>query len=135
MKGYLLKDVTHRIGEPVIIESHSAENAYQVIFEDDGDTGYFYAAEEESGKPLRILDMLFIYEVAAVDKKARNVKLAIVWSTDWQRVALIIGNDCYAVFDFEGHGGYNLAGFPPPNEIWTKHPRALTAEMVSGFFS
>ena len=45
MKGYLLKEQHFVAGEEIIVESNSSENNYAVVFEDDAETGYFYAVE------------------------------------------------------------------------------------------
>lgn len=134
MKGYLLKEEKIVIGEECFFESHAADNNFVVIFEDDGETGYFYAAEKHpaSGE-LSVVDMVFIYDVESILPGNRRSALAIIWSTDWQRCALVLDEVCHAVFDFGNSGGYNLAEFPPPN-LWTGHERKLTKEMVAAFF-
>ena len=43
MKGYLLKEQQFTAGEDTFIDSDSSENNYAVVFEDDTETGYFYA--------------------------------------------------------------------------------------------
>lgn len=134
MKGYLLKDQQLIIGEETFIESVSSENNYEVIFEDDTDTGYFYGAERnKETNELRVLDMLLIYDVESINKSERKVTLNIIWSTDWMRCGLILNNYCQAVFDFEKKGGYNRHSFPPP-VLWTDIERDLTDEMVTAFF-
>ena len=134
MKGYLLKEALILIGQESFFESQASDENYVVIFEDDGETGYFYAAEKHPVKgDLAVLDMVFIYDVDSVPLNERKLKLSIIWSTDWQRCALVLGDTCHAVFDFENRGGYNLAEFPPPN-LWTGHARKLTKEMVKQFF-
>lgn len=135
MKGYLLRNQAYTAGEDTFIECSSNENNYAVVFEDDTDTGYFYAVEIESatGKQ-NILDALHIYNIEEVPADQRKGIIKIIWSTDWLRCALIINNCCHAVFDFENHGGYCLSEFPPPNPIWTKGERKLTNEMVTAFF-
>jgi len=135
MKGYLLKEQSFIAGEDTFIESVSSENNYAVVFEDDTETGYFYAIElsKESGAQ-QILDAVHIYEVADIEPVKRPGQINIVWSTDWLRCALLINNYCHAVFDFANHGGYCRNGFPPPNEIWTKGDRTLTDAMVTELF-
>jgi hypothetical protein len=134
MKGYLLKEETIIIGEECHFESQASDAHYVVIFEDDGETGYFYAGEKDpSTETLSIVDMVFIYDVESIPEQEKKSRLSIIWSTDWQRAALVIGDVCHAVFDFENRGGYNLAQFPPPH-LWTGHERKLTREMVSAFF-
>lgn len=136
MKGYLLKEQDITIGEEVFIESTSSENSYAVMFEDDGESGYFYAAEKESDNTdLRILDMLHIYDVESIPDAEKKATLRILWSKDWLKCALVIDSYCHAVIDFNAQGAYNRNEFPEPNDFWTAHPRKLTDEMVAEFFS
>lgn len=136
MKGYLLKEQSFVAGELTFVESSSSENNYAVAFEDDTETGYFYAIEidKKTGEQ-QILDAVHIYEAAYIERAKRAGVINIIWSTDWLRCALLINNYCQAVFDFAHQGGYCRNEFPPPNDIWTKGNRKLTDEMVLNFFS
>jgi hypothetical protein len=135
MKGYLLKEQDFIVGEDVFIESSSSENNYAVVFEDDTETGYFYAIElnKETGAQ-QILDAVHIYEAADIEADKKPGVIKIIWSTDWLKCALLINNYCHAVFDFAGQGGYCRNEFPPPNDFWTKGERKLTDEMLTNFF-
>lgn len=136
MNGYLLREQAFTAGEDTFVESTSEENNYAVVFEDDTDTGYFYAIEVEPGSGRQnILDAVHIYNIEEVPSEYRKGILKIIWSRNWLRCALIINNYCHAVFDFENHGGYCRNEFPPPNSIWTQGDRKLTNEMVAAFFS
>ena len=134
MKGYLLKNEEIQIGAGCFIQGEAPEHAFVVVFEDDKETGYFYAAEKAATGSLSILDMLFIYDAQQVSGKEKKAKLSILWSTDWQRCGLILNNTCHAVFDFQNKAGYNITGFPPP-VLWNATDRKLTAEMVKAFFT
>ena len=135
MKGYLLREQAFTAGEDTFIDCMSSENNYAVVFEDDTDTGYFYAVEVEPGTGKQnILDALHIYNIEEVPQEQRAGKIRIFWSTDWQRCALIINDYCHAIFDFKNHGGYCRNEFPPPNSFWTKGERTLTDDMIAGFF-
>ncbi|MEO6315958.1 MAG: DUF2251 domain-containing protein [Chitinophagaceae bacterium] len=135
MKGYLLKEQDFIAGEENFIESKASENNYAVVFEDDAETGYFYAIElTPATGGQQILDALHIYEVDAIAPDKRPGAVRIIWSTDWLKCGLLINNYCHAVFDFAAQGGYCRNEFPPPNEIWTKGTRKLTDEMVTNFF-
>ena len=159
MNGYLMQEKALVRGEDTFIESFSQENRYGVIFEDDGETGYFYAVEkDEEGQGLRVLDALHIYEVedaadadgnvaageadaggemdaAAANEGERPVsKLLIIWSRDWKKCALVIDGYCHAIYDFEDRGGHNINEFPPPNEIWTQGDRKLTDALIRSLF-
>ena len=134
MRGYLLREQAIEPGKDTFIECVSEENNYAVVFEDDTDTGYFYAMEldPQSGEQ-RILDALQIYQVEDTEKPAPGT-LKISWSTDWLKCALVIDNKCHAVFDFENQAGYNKSEFPPPNETWTKGTRELRESLVLELF-
>ena len=151
-------------GQDTFVESFSQENKHGVVFEDDGETGYFYAVERDAeGNGLRVLDALHIYEVgdeagvgapggepgaagvaaggdaedvaASGDAEAAPTsQLRIVWSRDWEKCALVIDGFCHAIYDFKARGGYNINEFPPPNEIWTQGERKLTDELIKSLF-
>jgi len=136
MKGYLLKEQPFIAGEDILVESASSENNYAVAFEDDTETGYFYAIEINTATGgQQILDAVHIYEVEDIEAAKRPGIIKIIWSTDWLKCGLLINNYCHAVFDFSGQGGYCRNEFPPPNDIWTKGDRKLSDEMVANFFS
>jgi hypothetical protein len=135
MKGYLLKEQLFIAGEETFIESNSSENNYAVVFEDDTETGYFYAIEfNKETTQQQILDAVHIYEVEHIPVEKRPGTIKIIWSTDWLKCALLINNYCHAIFDFAGQCGYNRNEFPPPNEIWTKGERKLTDEIAATLF-
>jgi hypothetical protein len=155
MNGYLMQEQRFVRGTDTFIESFSQENKHGVVFEDDGETGYFYAVErDQEGQGLRVLDALHIYEVETGDARAEAVgaaeradieasgkdasgeesKLLIVWSRDWEKCALVIDGFCHAIYDFKARGGYNINEFPPPNEIWTLGERKLTDELIRNLF-
>src|SRR5580658_10340927 len=103
MNGYLMQDREWVPGEDLFLESLSPENSFGVVFEDDGDSAYFYAVEKDKeGTGVQILDALHIYErdgegvsgdeegegrdqEGEVGKPGR---LQIVWSRDWLKCAL-----------------------------------------------
>ena len=135
MKGYLMQQQKFVAGEDAFIESLSLENNYGVVFEDDEETGYFYAIEiDPSTKQQRILDALHIYEADEYAKEKKQSTLLIIWSKDWLKCALVIDDEYHAVFDFENQGGFNINEFPPPNSFWTKHERKLTDEITQTLF-
>lgn len=145
MNGYLMQEKPMVRGSVLFVESFAQENKHGVIFEDDGETGYFYAVEQyPEGKGYSILDALHIYEVgdgwegageaAGAGDEGLVSKLLIVWSRDWEKCALVIDGFCHAVYDFQARGGYNINEFPPPNAIWTRGERKLTDELIRSLF-
>jgi hypothetical protein len=135
MNGFLMQEKAFRKGTDAFIESHSSENKYGVIFEDDGDMGYFYAVETDPEKPVpRILDALHIYDALQFREEEKLTNLAIIWSRDWLKCALVLDELCHAVFDFDKQAGYNINEFPPPNAFWTKGERKLTNALIRELF-
>jgi hypothetical protein len=155
MNGYLMQERQWTPGEDLFVESFSSENLYGVVFEDDGQTAYFYAVEKDKeGAGLRVLDALHIRETGVEPAEDGHVedgagqasdngpvptaqkpsKLQIVWSRDWMKSALVIDGYCHALFDFIAHGGHNINEFPPPNEFWTQGDRKLTMELMQRLF-
>jgi hypothetical protein len=88
------------------------------VFEDDGDTGYFYAVDT-SGAARHILDALLVYNVAAVADRHMPSDLEVAWSSDACKAFLFINRYPHAAFDFQARRGYCRSNFPPPDPHWT----------------
>jgi hypothetical protein len=136
MNGYLMQEQSFIMGQDKFVESYSPKNKFGVVFEDDGETAYFYAVEkDDQGQGLQVLDALHIYEAPLSGEiSPQSSKLAMLWSRNWMQCVLIIDARCHALYDFEGRGGYNINEFPPPNSIWTTGERKLTDELLKRFF-
>ena len=102
-------------GDKSYVDSTSPVTSFATFFEDDGDTGYFYAVER-SGRDISILDALQIYVVAVEPTEPRQ--LQIVWSRDGLKSALLVDGVAQAVFDFSAKRGYCRRGIPPPSSHW-----------------
>ena len=52
---------TFRVGRPVVVDADSPVGRYATVFEDDGETGVFYAVDTdvEDGNPVQ--DALLVY--------------------------------------------------------------------------
>ena len=126
-KLFIYKEETIMIGKDCLIDS-SIESSNTVIFEDDGQTGYFYAVER--GDEMRILDALHIYNVQNVKDRDLPSIIKILWTEDFNQAFLSINDYIHAVFDFEKKAGYCRNGFPEAN-AWTKiQERTLTDELL-----
>lgn len=117
MKGAISAEAKFRIGTETLLESDSPATSFAAFFEDDGDTGYFYALDKRLEQP--ILDALQIYNASSVVDSGLPVKLQVIWSDDGLKCALLINNHVHAVFDFESRRGYCKTGFPP-DRTWSK---------------
>jgi len=107
------------VGVPTVIEGPSPTTQFCVVFEDDGETGYFYALDTTQ-KDQPILDALHIYNVSDVTDRHVPSTLQIAWSGDGLKSALIINRYFHAVFDFAAKRGYGRTGFPPPHPSWSQ---------------
>lgn len=117
MKCYLGVEGEFYCGIETLIESISVVNHYSTVFEDDKETGYFYAVDSCQEQP--ILDALHIYNVSNVTDRDKLNKAQIVWSEDGLKSALVINGFIHAVFDFDGNRGFCRTGFPPLTN-WSK---------------
>ena len=98
--------------------SQSEDGRAAVVFEDDGETGYFYACVTVNGP---VLDSVHIYNVEAVKDRDRPSEYKIGWSAAGRHAALLINGHPHAVFDFDRRKGWCRTGFPPPNSagVWS----------------
>ena len=102
-------------GDKSYVDSISSTTSFATFFEDDGDTGYFYAVER-AGSDITILDALQVYVVSVEPPEARQLR--IVWSRDGLKSALLVDGVAQAVFDFSARRGYCRRGVPPPSSHW-----------------
>ena len=120
MKPYLGAVSTIRVGVEAVIESDSPDGLRGVVFEDDGDTGYFYARDFSRPEPL-FVDALHVYDVAAVVDPERPSEVRIIWSRDFMVAALLIKQSPHVIFHFGERCGYAKKPFPEadPKSGWT----------------
>ena len=111
---------TLSVGVETVVQSDSSITRYHAVFEDDGQTGYFYALDTE--KPDNpIIDALHIYNVQSVTDKDKRSELHIIWSGDGMKAALFINSYPHAIFNFADGVGCCRTGFPPPADATTTH--------------
>ena len=120
------------IGQKAVIEGPSPDKKHVVVFEDDGDTGYFYALDK-SRTDNPIVDALHIYNVTNVTDRHIPSTVGIVWSADHQKAMLLINRYPHAVFDFVAKRGYCRTAFPPPDKRWTAHGHEWDDKAVEMF--
>jgi hypothetical protein len=107
------------VGIPIVIEGGSPSGMYSAVFEDDGETGYFYALAREL-KEFAIVDAVQVYVVASVVDCHTPVTTEIVWSSDAKKSALILNGLIYALFDFSTCRGYCCKSFPSTGARWSR---------------
>lgn len=104
---------TIRVGEAAVVQSDSSIGRYRAVFEDDGQTGYFYALDTAlPDNP--IVDAMHVYNAAQVVDRVQPCQLHIVWSADGLKAALFLNSYPHAIYNFEARRGCCRTGFPPP---------------------
>lgn len=133
MNPYLGKECLIRVGIATIIESDEPEGKRGVVFEDDGQTGYFYARDYSQPDFLWV-DALHIYSVEGVGDRDLACKLKIVWTRDFQAAALLINLRPHAVFHFARRCGYAANPFPEPDPRTGWSHEVLNSTLKELFF-
>jgi hypothetical protein len=128
---YVDEEQTFTVGQDTFVDSTS-ENNHAVIFEDNLETGYFYAVDRNNG--MEVLDALHIYNVVDVKDKQKPSVVKILWTKDSTKAFLVINDYCHAIFDFKNKAGYCRNAFPESNSNWTKiSERKLTDNLLEQF--
>ena len=120
-------------GDETWYPSDSPTSQFSAVFEDDGETGYFYAwdrAREEGS----ILDAVHVYNVRSVIDREIDSTAEIVWSADGLKAALLLNGYPHAVIDFEARRAYSRSNFPPPRGAWRAAERPPWDDDLMGLF-
>ena len=134
-----MTEQTFRAGDDVFAAADSPTGLYGAVFEDDGETGYFYAVDLV--RKLEIFDAVHIYNVSNVADRDRPSKLSIVWSEDGSKCALLINEYPHAVFDFDARRGYCRSNFPnypdppePSESTWPSSDHSWSDEAAAWLY-
>lgn len=110
------KAVSLTRGEPIVLDVPGPDGTRLVVFEDDGETGYFYAVDCQDETAPRVVDAVFVYEAAAAPETSEVAEVR--WSADGVRAALFLSGVAQAAFDFASGRGYGRAEGPGPAHPW-----------------
>src|SRR5436305_11054969 len=99
----------HLVGEDAFFDSVAENTPNGVVFQDNSETGYFYALDLKEGQ--KIIDAVHVYDAASMDDKEINSKIQIAWTQDGMIASLLINDYCHAIFDFQNKSGYCRNGF------------------------
>lgn len=122
------------VGRATVVEGPAPDGNFLAVFEDDENTGYFYALDmSDDSDPIQ--DAVHIYNVRSVTDGDKPSIVKIGWSADSRKVVLLINQHPHAVFDFEKQRGYCRTGFPPPNPSsgWGKHSHEWSSDAIALF--
>ena len=106
-----------QIGSKFVLQLDAPSQRVTVVFEDDGDTGYFYALAPTDSGELELLDALHVYN-AEESLRGTDVRIELAWSEDSSRAGLRINASLWALFDFAQETGWSRSNFPPPAGKW-----------------
>jgi hypothetical protein len=116
---------TFRVGQALVVDADSPVGRYATVFEDDGESGVFYAVDTdiEDGNPVQ--DALLVYVAADVSDAELASTLEIGWSDDGLKALLLINDQPHAAFDFAKRQGWCQLALPEDavNKAWSKAPR------------
>jgi hypothetical protein len=130
---YVDKEHTFLIGEDTFIDSVSAALPHAVVFEDNTETGYFYALSTYPNQ--QVLDALHIYDVGKVIDKDRVCKIQVAWTEDGTIASLLINDYCHAIFDFFNRAGFCRNAYPESMRNWAENRnRLLTDALIDELF-
>jgi hypothetical protein len=123
----------YTVGDNSFFDSVSPNGLYGVVFDDNTETGYFYALDIVDEQ--NILDALHIYNVHDVIDKHKPSKIQIAWTEDGQIASLLINSYCHAIFDFKERAGYCRNAFPDSKTNWALiKNRLLNEELIQRLF-
>jgi hypothetical protein len=122
---------TFTVGSEAVIEAPAPTGPYMVVFEDDGDTGYFYAVDTSRDHDDQVLDATAIYNVEAVTDRHKPATFTIRWAAGTDRAALFVNGHAHAVFDFASRRGYSRLNFPATSR-WSTQGHAWDEQALTG---
>ena len=129
-----MDEQTFQVGSDVFVAEDAPDGPHSAFFEDDGETGYFYAVDLSRSENT-ILDAVHIYTVTNVVDRDRPSTLSIVWSEDGTKCALLINGHPHAAFDFAAERGYCRTNFPnfpnQPEGSWSTSDHSWSDDAVA----
>jgi len=126
---------TLRVGRPLVVDADSPAGRYAAVFEDDGESGLFYAVDTDVEDANPVQDALLVYVAVDVTDAALESTLEIGWSDDGRKALLLINDQPHAAFDFDRRQGWCLTGLPEAavNKSWSKSERQWSEDVEALF--
>ena len=120
-------------GTPTVLESAGPRAPNKVVFEDDGETGYFYALDLSRPEDSQIVDAIGVYNVKTPRAGSKPQGIRLQWTADGGKVALFLNGRAEAVFDFDHKRGYARSGSPMPGiSPWPRSNHSWDDEALAG---
>src|SRR5690348_15659417 len=101
-----------KLGEPTVITS--VVEPHELVFEDDGETGYLYVLDLDRSdhEEQPIIDALLIYTVG--DERGDRHEVEILWNEARHTAILFVDDIAQALVDFAEPRFMCRTGFPEP---------------------
>jgi len=135
--GVCLVRAEYMPGSETIVADNSPSAPCGVVFEDDGEAGYFYALDLQASDKDQIVDAVHIYNVSQLTDRGRTSAVSILWSTDGAKSCLLINGHPHAVFDFNARRGYSRNDYPNSPALdsarWNSTSHAWDITALQGF--
>ena len=120
MAAHTVADATLVVGEPMVLHGPSPTTPFLVVFEDDGETGYFYGLDTSRRRPiLDALQVQFTRSPRCAGRDRPATARSATKSSDGLKAVLLIDGRAHAVFDFASNRAYCRTGSPPPDPEFT----------------
>jgi len=133
MKPFLGARAYNTMGKAMVLESDTPDGKRGVVFEDDGETGYFYARDYDVENKL-FVDAMHMYSVERSLNAGGSSAIRIIWSTDLSKSALLIDDSPQGVFDFTDRIGFCRDEFPKPDDETGWRRKAWSAQIRNWFY-
>jgi hypothetical protein len=122
-------------GRIAVFPYDSSDEPYAVVFEDDGETGYWYAGAVDENGSAEILDAVQLYVVKDLGDPVEPAEIVMKWSATGRQAIILINDIPQAIYDFENQQAYCRSGFPEPDgNGWCKNDHQWSESALS-FFS
>ena len=132
-----MDSLTFKPGD-AFLSSDSPAVPWTAVFEDEGETGYFYACDRsQETQEHSIMDAMLIYNLSSLKEPDREYIASVQWSRDGQQCVLYIDGSAQALIDFARKQSFCRTNFPnfleEQGETWRKNSHAWDEEALRRF--
>lgn len=122
------------------LSSNSPAVPWTVVFEDEGNAGYFYACDRsQQTQEASILDAMLVYNVSSLTQPGNERLAAVEWSRDGLQAVLYLDGSAQALVDFAARRGHCRMDFPnflgATHDGWEKSSHAWSDAALQRFES
>jgi len=117
-----------RYAGPGVHQKSLRGSGFGVVFEDDGETGYFYATTED----FEILDALHLYDNGHPSSPKLGETVYFVWRPSLVKAGIFYQEVFQAIVDFKNRIACCRSGFPPKFGSWCTSSHDWDDKLVDG---